>query len=773
MTGKGPLLAKKPRKRGDPRFEETTLVNHSAKTLECFGLMFGANMSMPSPLASRWLRFFGLKKESFDEFQGCGKLAAALHDVGKANSGFQAMVVGNGVQLLWHEQLACLILSRDPIRAWIGCIEGVGFDTVVIAVLCHHLRASGNGFPELRSPDLRFLEIDWEGVEQILTLAGKAFQISSCPDLSNEKGIWSRDGSVGLDFLVLAKDFERRAKKIRRRMEEEESFRRLVWAVRAAVIAADSAASGLMREGMNLSEWISSAFDEGNALCGDEIMRNVIQPRARQIEAQKGFFEWMDFQLAADTLPGRALLLSACGSGKTLAAWRWIKTRLDEAPRSRVLFLYPTRATATEGFRDYVSWAPEADAALLTGTAAYELEGMFANPEDERFGRDHRVEERLFALAYWHRRVFSATVDQFLGFLQYAYGSVCLLPVLADSVIVIDEVHSFDRNLFTALKGFLRTFDVPVLCMTASLPSNRRKELVEECGLQVFPADAAAFPALEAKARMPRYRVRRIEKDSADERVTAALAEGKRVLWVVNTVTRCQELARLRPETLCYHSRFKLEDRKHRHAETVAAFQQKHPAVLALTTQVCEMSLDLDADVLVSEVAPVTSLIQRMGRCNRHAEAGSSALGDVWLYAPDDEKPYITEDLAGVEGFLSEIDRHEVSQAELEDLLERFGPAGFEPDRYMGFLESGPWAKSREESLRSIEEYCVPGILDTDRESYFELRRTKQSVEGLIVPVPRKLANEDSRLSSFLRVAPGSHYDPRFGLLDHPLEQTI
>ena len=50
----------------------------------------------------------------------------------------------------------------------------------------------------------------------------------------------------------------------------------------------------------------------------------------------------------------------------------------------RVIFLYPTRATATEGFKDYVAWAPEADAGLIHGTAAYELDGMFANPATAR-----------------------------------------------------------------------------------------------------------------------------------------------------------------------------------------------------------------------------------------------------------------------------------------------------------------------------------------------------------------------------------------------------
>ena len=53
---------------------------------------------------------------------------------------------------------------------------------------------------------------------------------------------------------------------------------------------------------------------------------------------------------------GNALLLAPCGSGKTLAAWRWIAAQLDKRRAAHVLFLYPTRATARAKLQKYVSW---------------------------------------------------------------------------------------------------------------------------------------------------------------------------------------------------------------------------------------------------------------------------------------------------------------------------------------------------------------------------------------------------------------------------------
>ena len=86
-------------------------------------------------------------------------------------------------------------------------------------------------------------------------------------------------------------------------------------------------------------------------------------------------------------------------------------------------------------------------AGLAKAEAEYELQDLFVNPLDDRVDprrdKSFEVEERLFSLGFWSKRFFSATVDQFLSFMQYSYGSMVMLPVLSKSVIVIDEVHSF------------------------------------------------------------------------------------------------------------------------------------------------------------------------------------------------------------------------------------------------------------------------------------------------------------------------------------------
>src|SRR5690606_29721935 len=215
-------------------------------------------------------------------------------------------------------------------------------------------------------------------------------------------------------------------------------------------------------------------------LTADTIRQAIILPRLEQIGIDESRLN--PFQKACGDpgqVPPRALLLAPCGSGKTLAAWQWIAARCEEKPRRRVIFLYPTRASATEGYRDYIAYAGPEEAALVHGTADLDLDGIHPDLPTEA-----RIDEaRLSALRQWPERLFSATVDQFLGYLQHGYGPTCHLPLLADSVVVFDEVHSYDRGAFSALLEFLRHFDVPVLCMTATILEGRRKKL-EELGLK-------------------------------------------------------------------------------------------------------------------------------------------------------------------------------------------------------------------------------------------------------------------------------------------------
>ena len=771
MSKKQPVLLAKGIKdpAGQPLFEET-LWGHTSRVMECFEIMFGSRDAGPTALSETWMRFFRLPFSLTETFLLNSKVSCGLHDPGKCPDFFQNMLLGRDyIKVIEHEHLSGLFLWLPEVRSWLETVPLLNPFVLFSAVAGHHIRCRRENFAQPLSQDAKSFNLDLQGTAALFKRVGDALGFPFSPeDGAFVSSRWDFTGRGGFDPCELRDDIAKKMMRFSRGLKKDPLLSRLLAAVRGALILADSSGSGLAREKKDIREWLETAF--GEKLSDSYVVTNIIAPRVEEIREKRGCFEWGDFQVESEKLGERALLLAPCGSGKTLAAWRWIKARLGERPAGRVIFLYPTRATATEGFRDYVSWAPEADASLLHGTSDYELDGMFPD-EDERSSKNFTAEERLYALGFWHRRVFSATVDQFLAFMQQVYRSTCLLPVLADSVVVVDEVHSFDPCMFSALKLFLQNFDVPVLCMTASLPPSRRQALVDDCRLDVFPKSMDAFPKLRSGAEMVRYRVHRLtDEDQAAGVALDARAEGKRVLWVVNNVSRCQRLAQ-DLGAICYHSRFRLEDRNRRHREVIAAFQEEGEGVVAVTTQVCEMSLDLDADLLISEIAPVTSMIQRMGRCNRHAQPGSGKLGYVYFYSPEDELPYEPVDLAGASDFVDALAGREAGQVELERLLEQLAPGVFEPDRYSAFLDDGPWAWPRE--LRGTEEFSLTAILSGDLSRYFELKRLKKSVDGLYLPVPRRFAERHPRLGSFPRVADSLHYRSRFGFLDTPPPEII
>ncbi len=772
-----PLLAKS----GNPVEEAMTLLGHTRAVLSAADAIFG-NRERPTRLAQSWLRFFSLPPELFGRFRHHLRVSIAGHDFGKANDGMQSALNGKGEQVVYHEHVSGLLIAQPTILDFLNQF-GLDATVLVAAIVSHHLRwsktardewplASRTNFRVLSEhPDFGAL---WRLIQE--EIGGSL----ACP--------------VQFPRRVLRDQYVSEVERVRRllmqgynalsRQPDRISFLR---AVRTALIVCDALGSASQRLPGELEDWARAAF--ADELTGEVVWREVVKKRIAdlrnrnpsrwddsrgvRVRDESGFTE---FQRDVSGGGDRVLLTAPCGSGKTLAAWNWITTQLERRPAARVLFLYPTRATATEGFRDYVSWAPESDAGLFTGTAAFDLEGMFVSPDDPKFARRFGVSPRLYALGHWTKRVVSATVNQFLPFLQYEYSAVCRLPMIAESVIVIDEVHSFDKSMFATLKRFLRDFpSIPVLCMTATLGAERRADLVQGCGLVALP-DPLPADLQEASGR-PRYEIKWVTPGEGETVARQEALSGKRVLWVSNRVDECLDTfdrlgghgGELRGRGVpahCYHSRFKAEDRRQRHNDLVLGFQRaagnpEGRPIFAATTQVCEMSLDIDAQVLITSLAPIAALIQRMGRCNRHSDPRP---GRVLILRPvaGKQKPYEPGELEAAEQFADALHGRTVSQDDLAREYETFDPRVVEPDKLCPFLDSGPFAQGHVESFRDIDDYAVSCVLDDDVRAVLDALEARKPIDAYVVPVPFYLTLPrgpgESKLPRWLHVAPASRY---------------
>ena len=327
----------------------------------------------------------------------------------------------------------------------------------------------------------------------------------------------------------------------------------------------------------------------------------------------------LPFQIAVgDSGQSATVVIAGCGNGKTTAAYMWAQRW---ASGRKLFFTYPTTGTASAGFEDYAFRHPELNAALIHGRAFVDLEAMQTTGEEDPLEED----QRLASLEAWGRQVIVCTVDTVLGLMQNNRRPLFSFPAIVTGAIVFDEIHSYDRGLFGALIRFLRTFpELPVLLMSASIPPTRLRHLREAIGPRLAPA-ILGDPTLEGYKR---YAIqRRDNKEACYRDVAEALRHSKnnKVLWVCNTVDDAVKAARLAAtvfgiQPLLYHSRFKYRERVQLQNELIRRFKSPQP-VLAVTTQVCEMSLDISANTLVTAECPLAVLVQRLGRLNRRATA--------------------------------------------------------------------------------------------------------------------------------------------------------
>jgi CRISPR-associated endonuclease/helicase Cas3 len=337
----------------------------------------------------------------------------------------------------------------------------------------------------------------------------------------------------------------------------------------------------------------------------------------------------------------------------------------------------------------------EADATLLHSRSELDLEDMLETYEADAFERILRIE----SLAAWDIPVVICTADQVLGLIQNNRRALFSAPAIVNGAFVFDEIHQYDDRLFGALLRFVDAFrGVPILLMTASLPRPRLQAIQKILEQEGKSLEIIAGPAdLE---NIPRYELQGLVTAPPWDLVRQSLDKNEKVLWVANTVDRAVNVAKIGEArglslVLPYHSRYRYSDRIQRHKAVVNAFKPNHPGpVLAVTTQVCEVSLDLSADLLVTDLAPVPALIQRMGRLNRRITPDFQGKPRPAIFLDcDDPLPYDMRELENAKKWLRMLGSGALSQAALAAAFEKIMQDKFVPPVQSAWLDEGPFSR--------------------------------------------------------------------------------
>jgi CRISPR-associated endonuclease/helicase Cas3 len=630
-----------------------TLTGHTAAVVD-------AVTTLVDQLGPGLLVQFGLS-QSLETLRATARLAAFLHDLGKANDHFQAAVrhLKHPLQpqLMRHEAISVLLAWH--LRDWLATGDG----DVAVAIAAaggHHLKLGGqNGKRTGDLGDLRQPGCDqWTRGDRLLLYTTHRHFIGLLRYGQMACGL-AADIPRGLPTEWTVADLKRQRREIVQAWMDWDACPIVTAVVKALLVAGDTSGSALPATHRSIQTWITEQLTY--TLTADDLHQVV----AERLQGK----ELLPFQRQLGQTETRVTLVRAgCGTGKTVGAYHWAARH---GVGRKLFFCYPTTGTSTEGFLDYVY--DTVDSTLLHSRAAVDLDHLDLHAT----GDEDDLETKLESFKAWNVKVSVCTVDTVLGILQCHRRAMYTFPAIAQAAVVFDEVHCYDAKLFGALLRFLSVVQAPVLLMSASFLPWQRQAIEQAVGEAVTiiqgPQD------LEVQRR---YRFRYCEAPDW-ERVTAELEQGGKVLWVCNQVQTAVDVYRSAQERglspLLYHSRYKYGDRVQHHRAVVDRFKTKGP-VLAIATQVAELSLDLSATLLVSQVADPAGLIQRLGRLNRqycgHARDA--------LFYPDEKTgfPYTAEQLTLgrrlVQSFTAEVcqadlaawleQTTEVQQAELESV---------------------------------------------------------------------------------------------------------
>jgi CRISPR-associated endonuclease/helicase Cas3 len=636
---------------------------------------------------------YSLLSCSKQEFLSWSAFLLSLHDLGKFSEAFQAQRPDLILELQKRESNPTKIYNErhDSLGFWLWeeylideVLLEIGIDASrstqrslkcwLLAVTGHHgmpPKPNGNADSFFRREDKQTAADFVQAMAELL-LTKEARRIPSNPNFkiaSEMLSWWFAGATVLADWLGSNTQFF----PYRSASTDLEKY----WEY-----ANTQAAEALAHSGVS-----PSAIEKGCSL-------KDLFPKIQEASPLQQWAVSVDIQQA----PQIYLLEDVTGAGKTEAAMM-LAYRLMEQGLAEGFFIgLPTMATANAMYKRVAEvyqklFAGNANLVLAHGHK--KLVDEFAatilppdTPEQDTAQLDETASARCSAwLADHSKRALLAsagigTIDQaLLAVLHSKHQSLRLLG-LFNKVLIVDEVHACDaymQGVLEVLLKFHARTGGPVILLSATLPGRMKQALLNAYAKgrnQTSAPDLCsdAYPlatrwhdgqtVLLEDALASRDSVSRTVKvhyEANDEKVfahiIAALQQGLCVGWIRNTVADAmaayERLSKtIPPENITlFHARFALRDRLDKEAQVLNSFgensqQTDRHGRLMIATQVAEQSLDVDFDVLITDLAPIDRVLQRAGRLQRHVrDAKGNRLPErdakdgrsvpcLWVYAP-------------------------------------------------------------------------------------------------------------------------------------------
>lgn len=385
---------------------------------------------------------------------------------------------------------------------------------------------------------------------------------------------------------------------------------------------------------LNISDWISSGEKElksGVIYSCDDLKQRIVD----KLKDEKKYsiaerFEFRKFQ--TDSISKKNIIAVApTGSGKTEASLLWASTKREN---ERIIYLLPTRVTSNAIYKRLSKYFG------IENTAVIHSSAYFLRKEiDDNYTKIDYLKDKTF-----FKNVNICTVDQILtlGF-NLGFWEIKTFHLI-NAKVIIDEIHLYQPYtlglIVSTIKYMRKEFGTKFYIMSATMPK-KLNNLLQKALENNYNVIKDTELLEESRNE---FQVRESGIDDLNEEISREIKAGKKILIVVNTVNEAirlfEKYEKMKDilDIICYHSRFIQKDRVKKEDDIFECEKENKPIML-IATQVVEVSLDIDFDVLFTENAPIDAIVQRAGRINRKREKNETKV-IVFKHTEKTEKVY-------------------------------------------------------------------------------------------------------------------------------------
>ncbi|MBU5425327.1 CRISPR-associated helicase Cas3' [Tissierella pigra] len=546
---------------------------------------------------------------NMDFFERNSYLAISMHDIGKLSYMFQdqmeKIINGEkGFSFFRHELLSAvymIVATQKYIKENSG-----DFPYHYYAVLSHHKKLNINldefdrerdrieKWPELTEEEYHY------GLNLVMELSKK------------ELNLVDSIGSYKIKKETILKYFESRM---------QESFLVKLELGKSDIRMLYSICKGLLQ----YCDWIGSSDKEPlqQTLTQDELIEKI----KYKVEAEGNHYIERIFHKECATAREDVVAIAPTGAGKTEASLLWA----IKSEKAKVIFLMPTMVTSNSIFSRLIKSYFRSEYCGLTHSSS---DVYFAINDEFKTKDSSKLRFELLQYKAFIPPVMVSTIDQLLtsGF-NLGYWSLKEYALVGSSII-FDEIQAYDTftlGLITETIKKIKKLQGRVMIMSATMPKfllNHFSELLE------IKSPIIATELMERRHNKWKFIDNQLE-EIIDE-IKSYIYKKKKVAVIVNNIERAKQIYEDMSKefnALCLHSEFTMEDRM----EKEKLLEEDNDYEIVISTQVMEVSLDISFNIMFSECAPIDSLVQRAGRCNRRGEYDDSEF-IVFDYSETSEK---------------------------------------------------------------------------------------------------------------------------------------